>query len=183
MLLLKHKLGLFDDPYRYVDAAREKATLLNADHLAAARDMASKSMVLLKNDGQILPLNPDKKQRILVVGRLRIASVTCWGHGSRGESDPVITLAGIKAAYAGAKGIRVDHVSGGSITETDPEVLEKAAKAAGQAARQADVIVAVLGEDATMSGEAAVGHPSKFPQTRNGFFSGWSRLGSRWSWS
>ena len=159
VLLLKHKLGLFDDPYRYVDAAREKATLLNADHLAAARDMAAKSMVLLKNDGQILPLNPDKKQRILVVGALADSKRDMLGPWiARGESDPVITpLAGIQAAVkaAGAKGIRVDHVSGGSITETDPEVLEKAAKAAERAARRADVIVAVLGEDATMSGEAA----------------------------
>lgn len=51
ILEMKYRLGLFDDPYRYSDEAREKATVYRADFLDAARDIARKSMVLLKNDG------------------------------------------------------------------------------------------------------------------------------------
>ncbi len=57
VLRVKFALGLFDDPYRYCDAAREKQALSDPAHAAAARDVARKSIVLLKNEGGLLPLD------------------------------------------------------------------------------------------------------------------------------
>ena len=56
ILRLKGRLGLLDDPYRYCDPAREKALAMCPDHLAAARELAGKSMVLLRNERRVLPL-------------------------------------------------------------------------------------------------------------------------------
>ncbi|EEF23565.1 Periplasmic beta-glucosidase precursor, putative, partial [Ricinus communis] len=66
VLTKKFELGLFDDPYRYSDAAREKAVLGDASHRAAALDVAQKSIVLLKNDNKLLPLSRDAR-RIAVI--------------------------------------------------------------------------------------------------------------------
>ncbi|MEJ2081834.1 MAG: glycoside hydrolase family 3 N-terminal domain-containing protein, partial [Acidobacteriota bacterium] len=57
ILRIKFQLGLFDDPYRYCDEAREKSEILTPEHLAVARDVARKSIVLLKNERSILPLS------------------------------------------------------------------------------------------------------------------------------
>ena len=75
ILTIKFKLGLFDDPYLYCDSKREKELLYNKAHLAAARDMAKKSMVLLKNDAAtstasaLLPLKKDIT-KLVVIGAL-----------------------------------------------------------------------------------------------------------------
>ena len=69
ILYKKFELGLFDDPYRYSDAAREKAVLSDPSHRAAALDVAQKSMVLLKNENKLLPLSREAK-RIAVIGPL-----------------------------------------------------------------------------------------------------------------
>ena len=67
VLQLKFELGLFEDPYRYIDAEREKNLILAPEHREAARDMARKSVVLLKNDNQLLPLIKTLKiSRLLV---------------------------------------------------------------------------------------------------------------------
>jgi beta-glucosidase len=69
VLYLKFKLGLFDNPYQFHDEKREAATLLTAENLAVAQDAAKKSMILLKNDNNTLPLSKGLKN-ILVVGQL-----------------------------------------------------------------------------------------------------------------
>jgi beta-glucosidase len=69
VLMLKYKLGLFKNPYLYSDTAREKRTLRSAENLALARDMARKSIVLLKNEKQLLPLKKGYK-KIAVIGPL-----------------------------------------------------------------------------------------------------------------
>lgn len=69
VLRLKFELGLFDDPYRYMNAARKDETLEKAEHREFAREIAAKSMVLLKNDGGILPLKENSTfKRILFIG-------------------------------------------------------------------------------------------------------------------
>jgi len=69
VLLLKHKLGLFEDPYKYCDEERQQKLLLHSDHLKAAFDVAKKSIVLLKNENKLLPLDKNGK-RIAVIGPL-----------------------------------------------------------------------------------------------------------------
>jgi len=66
VLETKFRLGLFDDPYLYCDSVREKETILAPEHFEAARQLAGKSMVLLKNEGQVLPL--EKSSRIALIG-------------------------------------------------------------------------------------------------------------------
>ena len=67
VLRIKHKLGLFDDPYRYSNVEREKAEIMKPENIESARDMARKSIVLLKNDKAVLPLSHEVKS-IAVVG-------------------------------------------------------------------------------------------------------------------
>ena len=85
VLRVKFALGLFDDPYRYSDAGRERAATMTPANLAAARDVARKSIVLLKNDG-LLPL--DKAVRsIAVIGPLADDKDTPLGNW-RGQGAP-----------------------------------------------------------------------------------------------
>src|SRR3546814_13060282 len=69
ILEMKYRLGLFEDPYRYSNEAREKATLYKPEFLEAARDVASKSIVLLTNEAGTLPLAASA-QSIAVIGPL-----------------------------------------------------------------------------------------------------------------
>jgi beta-glucosidase len=100
VLRVKFALGLFDDPYRYSDASREKAATLTPANLAAARDVARKSIVLLKNDG-VLPL--DKTVRsIAVIGPLaddKDAPLGNW-RGQGMANSAVSLLKGVKAAVS-----------------------------------------------------------------------------------
>lgn len=149
VLQAKFALGLFDDPYRYSDPEREKANTLTAENRAAARTMAQQSIVLLKNDGRVLPLAKTLRS-LAVIGPLaddRAATLGPWAAAGRPE-DAVSVLEGIRAALgAGAK---VVHARGAGVTGTDTSGFSEAERAA----READAVVLVLGEDATMSGEA-----------------------------
>ncbi|MGK0391583.1 MAG: beta-glucosidase [Maribacter sp.] len=70
ILQVKFDLGLFDDPYRYCSEEREKELIYHKDHKAAALDIAKKSIVLLKNEGNLLPLSKDNNESIAVIGAL-----------------------------------------------------------------------------------------------------------------
>jgi beta-glucosidase len=161
VLRVKHALGLFDDPYRYSDAAREQQALANPAHAAAARHVARKSIVLLKNDGALLPLDEGVKT-IAVVGPLAADKDSPLGNwrAQAQAGSAVSLLEGIQAAVGGAT--RVVHAPGVKLV-TGPRnfmarsVFETADRsgipAAVEAARAADVVVAALGEDAFQSGE------------------------------
>jgi beta-glucosidase len=159
VLRVKLRAGLFDAPY--ADADRERATLLKPDFRLAAREIASRSMVLLKNERGVLPLSPSIA-RVAVIGPLADDRPDMMGNWiGDGRADDVVTvLAGIKAAVAPAT--QVTYAKGVSV---DLEVLadataHEAADRAGieeavRVAREVDAVVLVLGETGAMSGEAS----------------------------
>ncbi|MEU7791368.1 glycoside hydrolase family 3 N-terminal domain-containing protein [Amycolatopsis sp. NPDC049159] len=149
ILLVKFRLGLFDHPY--VDESTEVKAPSPAA-LAASRQAAGRCMVLLKNDGPVLPLAKSVGS-VAVVGPLGAATYdlngTWSGLGTGASTTPPVTVVdGIKAAAPGAT---VTYTAGCTVDGTDTGGFA----AAQQAARAADVTVVVVGETAAMSGEAA----------------------------
>ncbi|RMG69069.1 MAG: glycosyl hydrolase [Bacteroidetes bacterium] len=148
ILRAKYALGLFDDPYRYCQPNQEAAVWLSDAHRAAARDIARKSLVLLRNQGATLPLrSPD---RILLTGPLADSQRDMLGSWSgAGEAESCVTLkTGLETRFGAEK---VRFVPGCGIEDGDDQGIA----AAVRAARRAEVIVAAVGESAAMSGEAA----------------------------
>lgn len=149
VLRAKYRLGLFEDPYRYCDVQREKDRTLTAENRAAARSMARKSLVLLDNGNNTLPLSKNLKT-IAVIGplaNLQRAMLGNWAGAGRDE-DTVTALAGIKAALG--EGTKVIYVEGTSIEGGETAGFAEAVKAA----QQADAVLLFLGEHPDMSAEA-----------------------------
>lgn len=173
VLEAKYKLGLFDDPYRYMNEERSKTEVMTPENLKTAREIATRSIVLLKNDKQILPLK--KSGTIAVIGPLANSKSDMLGTWAMGGDQSKVTsiVEGIK--NAGGKSVNVLYAKGSEFTD-NPQ-LSKAVNAfempgqeqsrvpvlsAGQlldealkTADKADVIIAVLGEPAAWSGEAS----------------------------
>src|SRR3989442_1358665 len=145
----KAALGLFDDPYHGATVERERAVLLAPEHRQLARRVAEEAIVLLKNDGQLLPLGAQVRT-VAVIGPLaddKTAALGSWpGRGD--PRDAVTPLEGIKAR---AGSVSVVYAKGCGITDTASAGFVDAVAAA----KQADVAVLVLGEAGDMSGEAA----------------------------
>lgn len=150
VLRLKHDLGLFEDPYKYIDAQREQQLLLAPEHREAARDMARKSVVLLKNDNQLLPLSKDMKN-IAVIGPLGNNQYHMNGFWrGKGQAEDVVTLLeGIKTKVS--QGTNVRYAQGSGLENIDKTTLRKAVKLA----RKSDVVILAVGEDADKTGESA----------------------------
>lgn len=152
VLRVKFAYGLFDDPYRNARPEKEKELLLNKDHRAVAREMARQSIVLLKNDRNILPL--DRKTRsIAVIGPLggnenRRDLVGTWAW-VKDPNDVVSVIDAVKARTASSA--RVSYERG---CEIESDTLNRIQQAV-TLANGADVVIAVLGESQHMSGEAA----------------------------
>lgn len=147
ILTAKARLGLFDDPYRYSDASREKEMTLRPEHLEASRDLARKSAVLLKNNRDTLPLRNNAK--IALVGQLADTQRDLIGEWrGRGQEEEAIT---VRTALEEAFPNRVTYALGAKTLGDDRSGFA----AAVAAAEKSDVIVAVLGEGWFMSGEAA----------------------------
>lgn len=173
VLEAKYKLGLFDDPFRYIDEDRVKSEILTPANLQAAKEAAERSMVLLKNDKQVLPLK--KTGTIAVVGPFADNPADMLGTWSMG-GDPkqvVTILNGIR--NAAGKSVNILYSRGCEPTD-DSLLLQRGDMAAAfgmkkavsaersaeqmrteavEAAGKADVILAVLGEASGWSGEAA----------------------------
>ncbi|MCT2559592.1 beta-glucosidase BglX [Tsuneonella sp. YG55] len=154
ILEAKYRLGLFEDPYRYADEAREKATLYKPEYLEAARDVARKSMVLLKNEGNALPLAASAKSIALIgpLGDSKADMIGSWAAAGDRRTRPVSVLEGLKARAP--SGTSVTYAKGASYE------FEAAGKTDGFAealalARKSDVIIAAMGEKWDMTGEAA----------------------------
>jgi beta-glucosidase len=149
VLRAKQRLGLFDDPYRYSDPTREAALTRTSQMHALAREAAQKSIVLLKNEGALLPLSKGL-QKIVVVGALANDGLSTIGPvAAEGRPDESITvLAGLK--QAASPGTEIVYIPGASPISSDTSGIGEAQRAA----RDADVVVAVLGETQDMTGEA-----------------------------
>lgn len=149
VLRAKYLLGLFADPYRYSDPARESARIFTPEHLTAAREMARKSIVLLKNSRAVLPL-PKTILSLAVIGPLAIdsaSSLGSWSAVGRPE-DAITVLEGIRRALP--EGTRIAYARGTDVASGDTTGFAEAERAA----RAADAVVLVLGETRDMSGEA-----------------------------
>ncbi len=146
----KFRLGLFADPYRGADPKREHQLTLTKDHRSLAREVAARSMVLLKNSGGVLPLKPAVRS-LAVIGPLAASSVDPLGPWSgRGNAKDVISvLEGIRTAAG--QGTRILYARGCPIDSVVTDGFSEAVKAA----EESEVVVLVLGEGAWMSGEAA----------------------------
>lgn len=147
VLAAKFRLGLFDDPYRFSHTAREQAALLQADHLAAAQDLAARSCVLLRNNG-VLPLAATTRT-VALIGPLADSAADqlgCWR--GRGEEDEVVT---IRAALARLfPGDRLRYAKGCDLLGDDTSGFAEARRAADAA----DVVIVAVGEGAAQSGES-----------------------------
>lgn len=174
ILEMKYRIGLFEDPYRYSDEAREDAATYAPEHLAAARDMARRSLVLLKNDG-VLPLS-DEATSIAVIGPLADSEadmVGSWSAAGEKRDRPVSVLEGIRERVG--DDAAVHHARGTSDVIGDDD--RAGFSAAIAAAARADVIVAVMGESAGMTGEAASRASLELPGAQPELLMALQRLG------
>ncbi|WP_353197790.1 beta-glucosidase BglX, partial [Parapedobacter defluvii] len=169
VLEAKYKLGLFDDPFRYCDEQRAKEEIGNPAHLAKAREAAGKSFVLLKNEDQLLPLK--KHGTVAVIGPLANTGSNMpgtWSVSADLEHTPSL-LEGMQSALGNQ--VKLIHHLGSNLLDDaayqeratlfgrtiprderpEAEILAEAV----EVARQADVIVAALGESSEMSGESS----------------------------
>jgi beta-glucosidase len=168
----KFDLGLFEDPYRYSDEKREKETIYKPEFLEAALAIANKSLVLLKNNNSILPLN--KNQKIAFVGPLVsddkniIGSWAALGDRSgyaTSVKEGVLKLLGTNTNCTFDEGV--------DIQTTNRSLMQKAI----DNAKNADVIVAVMGESENMSGEAGSKTNIDLPGLQKEFLSELKKLG------
>lgn len=168
ILLAKEKLGLFDDPYRYCDEERAKVEILSESNRAFAREVASETHVLLKNKDQLLPLKKDTK--VALVGPLADSRRNMLGTWSvSGNHDLAVTvkegfeeLVGKEnIIYAKGANISDDQAFAKRVNVFGPEIVidkrspEAMIEEAVAATKKADIIVAVVGEAADMSGECS----------------------------
>ncbi|MCW3806906.1 beta-glucosidase BglX [Plebeiibacterium marinum] len=158
ILRVKYELGLFDDPYKYCDEAREKELVCHNDHQQAVLDMARKSIVLLKNDGKVLPLKKSQK-KIAVIGDLaddKTSPLGSW-RVSADDETAVSVIEGLKkytSNFAYAKGVDLVTNPVSFVTELDINTTDKRGfKEAVKLAKKSEVVVMVLGEHGFHSGE------------------------------
>lgn len=160
ILRVKFQLGLFDDPYRYCNEEKEKELILNTGHLEASREVAKRSIVLLKNENGILPLKRDGI-KIAVIGELALSKdVPLGSWRAKAITNSAISLAeGLKNVAGTSKittergpqyvvsprsfaiGLKFNTTNKNGITE------------AKNLAAKSDVVVMALGEDCFQSGE------------------------------
>lgn len=185
ILTAKYKLGLFDDPYKYCDVERAKTEVFSEEHRAFARKVGAESMVLLKNENQLLPLK--KSGTIALVGPLANTAVNMagtWSVATKQEKS-ITVLDGLKQAVGDqvnilyAKGSNVDFdldfekritMFGKEIPrddKSDKQLIDEALMVASKS----DVIVAAIGETAELSGESSSVSKLQIPQAQKDLLS------------
>ena len=180
ILVAKYKLGLFDDPFRYCNAERAATEVFTPAHRKEARDIAAQSFVLLKNQGNLLPLK--RKGTIALVGPLADNRENMTGTWSVAADhaksvsilDGMKSLAGPDVRILTARGSNLDYDSlfeeragmFGKSLRHDTRPADVMIREALNVASQADVIVAALGESAEMSGEASSRADIGIPQAQ-----------------
>jgi beta-glucosidase len=158
ILRVKFELGLFDNPYKYCDAKREKELIYHADNIAASLDMAKKSIVLLKNENNLLPLAKTQKN-IAVIGALandKNSPLGSWRIGSD-DNTAISVIEGLKNIGANityAKGANLITAPTSFPEEVKVNETDKSEFAAAiKLAKKSDVVIMVLGEHGFQSGE------------------------------
>lgn len=180
ILEAKYDLGLFDDPYRYGDAKWASKEVYNMENRNVARNVAAQSMVLMKNESQVLPLK--KSGTVAVIGPLVNNSMNMAGTWSVAtkHSISVSLMQGLQANYGkevkfiSAKGANIDddakleeiYAAHGKKTDRDNRSKEELLKEAVDTANKADVIVLAIGESAEMSGESSSRTEITIPQSQ-----------------
>ncbi len=149
ILTKKFEMGLFDDPYRFSDPDREKNTLNRPENLEAARDMARKSIVLLKNQGQVLPLSKDLNT-IAIIGPLAKSKKEMKGFWAQDVGDETQIVSLYEGMQQAAGKTQLLYARGCDITDTSRAGFDEAYKTA----MQADVVIMAMGERPDMTGEA-----------------------------
>jgi beta-glucosidase len=163
ILQAKFRLGLFDNPYKNCNANREHKDILTAEHRRMAREVAQRSIVLLKNEGPVLPLRKDLKS-VAVIGPLADDTATPlgpWKQNGRPE-DVVSVLSGIKSKLSA--GTLVVYAKGCEVEGSSKNGIAEAVETAGRA----DAVIAVVGESASMSGEGASRSSLNLPGDQEG---------------
>lgn len=180
ILNAKYDLGLFHDPYKYCDENRAKTEIFTNSNRSEARKIAAQSLVLLKNDNQLLPLK--KSGTIAVIGPLADAKENMagtWSVATKQENS-ISLLAGIKSAVGTsakvlyAKGSNLDYDPAleekgtmfGKTLHRDNRTKEELLAEALKIANQSDVILAALGESAELSGECSSRTNIEIPQAQ-----------------
>ncbi|GMK48851.1 beta-glucosidase [Paenibacillus glycanilyticus] len=158
ILKLKDKLGLFENPYRAASEEREKEVLLSPEHRAAAREIAAKSFVLLKNEQQALPLRSG--QKLALIGPFAESGDILGPWSIWGKQEETVQLHAGLSAHKAADIVAV--AKGSDIDAVTEEQLQEAVAAASQA----DVIVLALGESSEMSGEAGSRGDIRLPEAQ-----------------
>ena len=150
ILRIKKELGLFENPYRFSDKNRESTVIMSKENLEASRDVARKSVVLLKNDG-ILPLSKTYKN-ILVAGPLgddKLNMIGAWS--ASGEGRHAVSLYEGLRQHERSAGYNFDFIKGCEIEGSDKSMFE----AVINKAKAADLVILAIGEHKDLSGEAA----------------------------
>lgn len=160
ILQLKNDLGLFENPYRGADEAKEKALVLSQTHREKAKEIARKSIVLLRNEA-ILPFRSQEKVAIVGPGADSQDILGAWSwQGQKQEAVSLIT---------GAQALETNLLIGKEVFDYfDP--TEQAVTEAIGLAKKADKVVIALGETDWMSGEAASRSDIRLPEKQLEFF-------------
>jgi len=148
ILRVKFRLGIFEKPY--ADEARERESIFIPAHLLATREAAARSMVLLRNEGNVLPLSKNLKS-VAVVGPLADSQKDVIGSwtGDGKPEDAITLLAGIKSKVS--SNTIVSYAKGCDINDDTTSGFDEAVRIA----RESEVVIVAVGESAEMSGEAA----------------------------
>ena len=169
ILEAKYDLGLFEDPYRYGDAKLASKEVFSKENRAIARNVAAQTMVLMKNENNILPLK--NSGTVAVIGPLVKNSLNMTGTWSVAakHGEAVSLVKGLQdnfgkdVKFISAKGANIDYseklesiyAAHGKLTDRDNRPKEILLKEAVDAANKSDVVVLAIGESAEMSGESS----------------------------
>ena len=151
ILKKKFEMGLFDDPYKFSNIAREQQQFNNAAHLQASQTMAEKSIVLLKNNNQLLPLSKQIKNIALIGPFVKAVrdNLGFWSYSWPDDTARVVTLyQGIQNKVSSTT--KLLYAKGCDIDDQNKNGFEEALTAA----KDADVIIMSMGEASNWSGEA-----------------------------
>ncbi|HQZ74683.1 MAG TPA: glycoside hydrolase family 3 N-terminal domain-containing protein [Chitinophagaceae bacterium] len=151
ILKKKFEMGLFDDPYKYSNEEREKAQWNNAEHIKVARDISRKSIVLLKNEKQLLPLSKQTK-KIALIGPFAKAKADNNGFWSYDWPDDTARISslweGVQRKLSAAS--EIVYAKGCNINDSSTVGFAEAVAVA----KEADIVIISVGEARDMSGEA-----------------------------